>query len=498
MKTLSKRFAIIMLLTSMIVSCTANTGEQPLEVQESENAVTETETVIVETDPPITHDLPDIDWNGETFCVLGLDVENNNQFDNFEIYAAEENGTQLNDAIFRRNLAIEEKYNAIVTQSLTADSAGALRTAVAAGDDLYDTAFITIGNINALVTSGAFYNLNNVEYINFDKPYYNPEINNAMEIENKLYVTTSDFSLRDKSRVYIMLYNPEMAEAHGIPDLIETVRDGEWTADLMYDYVQRVSDDVNGDGKMDENDVYGLTMDAQPAFATFLFGMGNRIVSHNDTGELCLVMNTDRMVSSIEKVMKMACDKNLSFFCEDYQGKVDNMWYLAVNVFIAERALFTTAFPHMLEMASADCEFMYGVVPYPKYDESQEKHYSMINNWSMMFGIPVTSQTPEFSGFMIELLSAMSTDTTLKAYYDVACKTKYATNKETGEMLDLIFDGIICDPAIPYGFGGLYSIISLDIPQSCQNTFSSAYAAKEKGAEREIENITKIFKELSH
>jgi len=73
-----------MLLTSMIVSCTANTGEQPLEVQESENAVTETETVIVETDPPITHDLPDIDWNGETFCVLGLDVENNNQFDNFE------------------------------------------------------------------------------------------------------------------------------------------------------------------------------------------------------------------------------------------------------------------------------------------------------------------------------------------------------------------------------------------------------------------------------
>ena len=52
-----------------------------------------------------------------------------------------------------------------------------------------------------------FHDINGVDYIDFSSDYWNPEVNAALSYRNKLYFTTSDFSLRDKNRTYILIYN---------------------------------------------------------------------------------------------------------------------------------------------------------------------------------------------------------------------------------------------------------------------------------------------------
>ncbi len=58
---------------------------------------------------------------------------------------------------------------------------------------------------------------------------------------------------------------------------------------------------------------------------------------------------------------------------------------------------------------------------------------------------PVTTQDAERPSIILDALAAESTDTVVKAYYDVALKGKYTRDEESVEMLDLIFANRIFD-----------------------------------------------------
>ena len=113
-------------------------------------------------------------------------------------------------------------------------------------------------------------------------------------------------------------------------------------------------------------------------------------------------------------------------------------------------------------------------------------------------GIPVTSAEPEFSGFMLEALSAASTTTSLPAYYDISCKTKYAYNESTGEMLDLIFDGIQYDLSMIYSLGKVTEILRVDLPKKKENTFVSLCEKYQKSADTALDKLITAIGELEH
>ena len=106
----------------------------------------------------------------------------------------------------------------------------------------------------------------------------------------------------------------------------------------------------------------------------------------------------------------------------------------------------------------------------------------------MLFAIPVTCQDPSFTGFMLEALSAASTDTSLKAYYDISCKMKYTYDAESAQMLDLIFANIQYDLAKIFDIKGVAGFL-YEIGAAKKNTFSSKYAAAESKALTDIEKL---------
>ncbi len=437
-----------------------------------------------------------MDWEGREFRVLGHLDTTNTQFSNFEIYAEAENGEVVNDAIFRRNATVEDKYNVKITQDLQEGSHTALQTSILAGEDNYDLAFVMLDAISTPTLEGYFYDLYNVDNIDFDKEWWNPGVNESVEMGGKLFFTSSDFSLRDKSRAYIMINNRDMAVDFGLEPVVDLVREGKWTIDKMAEQARTVAADLDNDGMEAVDDRWGLGMDSYNGFALMCYATGNRIIESKN-GSLELAMNNEHMINSLEKIFDITCDMDVSIFCDDFSGKVDfSYWSTMSNTFYAGNLLFACAFPHSLQSYSANCNFDYGIVPMPKYDENQEKHLTLADRYCMLFAIPVSTPTPEFSGFMLEALSANSTDTSLYAYYETTCKTKYTYDPDSAEMLDTIFDGIIYDIGFVMNVGGLRDVIANQLPKSKTNNFSSLYASKEASAQTALDKMLEKVAEL--
>ena len=492
-----KHFVLLFLLSALLTACGDSTSAEPAVNDAHTMADTSAEAV---TESILQANLPDTDWNGRTFMVLGRDEPNYDQFDNFEIWAEKEDGEVVNDAIYRRNITIEDAYNVKIAQTLYNEPQTELQKSASSGEHLYDLAFVELMSIGPCIQNGYFYNLYDVEYIDFSKPWWNPDVNETVSLCGKLYATTSDFSLRDKNRAYIMLYNPALADSYDIPDLIETVRDGKWTSDLMLSYVKLFSGDLDGDSKLGgEFDSFGLAMDSYNSFAAFSFGMGVQTISKDTDDQPVIMLNNEHAATAVERVLELTCDSSYALFCDDFKGKTaEDHWGTASRAFYSERALFLTTFPHALKTASQKAEFDFGVVPFPKLDETQDKYYTLADKNSMLMGIPVTSPEPGFSGFMLEALSAASSTTSLPAYYEISCKTKYAYNESTGEMLDLIFDGIQYDLSMIYSIGKTTEILRVELPKTKENTFVSLCEKYQKVGDTALKKLITAIEELEH
>lgn len=57
---------------------------------------------------------------------------------------------------------------------------------------------------------------------------------------------------------YVAFYNRAIFKQEGLTDLQKLYEEGKWTWDTMVDIAKKVAKDLNGDGKMDTNDQYGV------------------------------------------------------------------------------------------------------------------------------------------------------------------------------------------------------------------------------------------------
>ena len=479
------------MLAAQLVSCSGQGTGSSVQQTDAANPKADAETEPeVTTAPPV----PDTDWGGRTFRVQGYRNTVSPQFSNFEIDAESEDGEVVNDAIYRRNRAIEEAYNVTITELIEEnDQIGTVTTEVikknvSAGEDFCDLAFCTIVALGPLARGGFLSDISHLEYVDFSQPWWNPEVNDTLSLLGKLYFTSSDFSLRDKNRTHILIYNRGMASDFSLGDAVALVDSGAWTYDVMTKWAKAVASDLNGNGTTDAEDRYGIGVDSYNSFPSFVASCNIVSLKKDAQGELYIDACSEYSVNAIEKIMALTSDPAVATFCQDWQGKVDyDYWSVSSTFFREGRSLFMTAFPHSLQNLSSKSEVDYGVLPYPKYDESQQNYKTLANDFSMLFCLPVSCQDPSFTGFMIEALSAAS-DTTLNAYYEISCKTKYTYDEDSARMLDLIFGGIIFEPAIIYGVSGLKDVFKT-VGRARTNNLATVYASIESMANKDLENL---------
>ncbi len=102
-----KNCLTLILAMLLLASCAANTESDTPESTEETAALQETEATPAETE--YAPNLPEVTFNGEDFRVLYR--IGTHAYNGTDIFASELNGEVINDAVYNRNIDLEEQYD---------------------------------------------------------------------------------------------------------------------------------------------------------------------------------------------------------------------------------------------------------------------------------------------------------------------------------------------------------------------------------------------------
>ncbi len=391
----------------------------------------------------------------------------------------------IDDAIYRRNKDVEERYG--ITISVSESSSGDYEVdalnSILAGDDAYDIIFAHSRAAFVYAVQGAVCNVLDIDSIHTDKPWWSKNITDNCSLNNRLYVLDGDISIDGLSGAMCLLFNKRIFDEKGFDYPYELVKDGDWTFDEFAYLVKKGSADLNGDGVMNvDDDQYGFATYDYGSPIAILYTGGQKIYGRDDEGNFALTLYTNKTVEIFDEFFRLIDNEAV------YISNGNNTtWY--TKLFKEGRTMFSDG---SLGDAKSyrDLDDDFGILPYPKFDEDDE-YATVINGYNPLVVIPITVEDTERTGAITEALCAYGSKYVLPAFYDVSLKTKYARDDESEEMMDIIRDSIIYD--IGYVAGGPLQSVGHDLANTTTHDFSSYYAGREGSAEVSIKEFNEDY-----
>lgn len=276
MKTVNRMTALLLCAILAFTSCAQNPSAEPEESAQSPSTDAESVTAVEEEEPVPTDGLPDTDMDGFAMNILHHDQSWLAWAMNV-MEAEELTGETLNDAFFARKAAIDERFNCDVNFDTMSQVTNSIVDSYAmAGDDSYDVLLMYDLNVQGSLSS--LYDMQLVPHLNLDEPWWNPEASAMFRLGGIAFAEAGNYSLSVISRAGGYVFNKDRITEFGLESPYELVKNGTWTIDKMYEMAGMNYLDVNGDGKMDGNDYYGIVSSPKEQFLRALFGCEIQLV----------------------------------------------------------------------------------------------------------------------------------------------------------------------------------------------------------------------------
>ena len=478
---MTKRTISALLLCAMLIGSAACGEQADAASPASTTAVTEQVLDANETttEAELQPDLPDYDCNGETFTFM-VRGPSFNEWESQDIYAEEQDGEPINDAVYLRNLFIQEKYNVKIAQAGVSDPGSSGKKTVQAGDPVYDVLMANTTESSTFAQQGYVYDLHTIPYMDLDQPWYDQESIKDLSMENLLYFCTGDISIMCNDATWILMFNKKMADDFAITDIYKLVENGGWTCDKMIEYMEIVSADVNGDGKISpKDDRLGFATHAS-SIEGFFFGSDLHTVAKDDNDIPYIDMDTERIVETIEKANRMMCDTNIAFNLSSNKFGMSDALKDLQPVFEDEHSLiYGEVMQCIIRLRAMETNF--GVIPFPKLNEIQDNYHHFVHTTGCMIAVPLSCGDIERAGFIIEAMSAKSKYTLRKAYIETCLQGKFMRDDESETSLNIILSTRSWDLGYIYSWGGLFTAFSSCVSKG-NTDFASSYATKETKA----------------
>ena len=398
------------------------------DIKESDSAATETE---------LSDDLGKYDFGGRTFSIYTRTTPLFYPY----LDRQEATGDTIDDAVYNRNRKLEERFNFSFDEQYydyTVEGNDAPRKLLLAGDDTYQLYVGRCVHMFNYASEGYFYKIDDLTAINTEKPYWNSQLYDNLSIGNAHYFAVGDFNISAFDFTHVLLFNKKMIDDLNLGDIYSTVLDGKWTFDRFGEMSRAAVSDVNGDSVMDENDQYGYTSLGKQVLPGFWIAGGALSMKKND-GQLVYTAPTDqKFIDVCQKVFEITWNDNIWHRVPITVDREEEM-----QMFCDGKALFTDSSCFQISL-TRDAATDFGIIPYPKYDETQDKYYSRIEGCEL-FGAPLTNADPEMTSVILEAMACESRKIVIPAYYEVALKVKFTRDEESSKMLDIAFENRVFD-----------------------------------------------------
>ena len=471
-----------LLLSASLISC-GNTASDDTKVTDGSDAGSE--TAAVTTDPyaeqkAVFDALPVLDLGGAEFVIAAQAGVGNSEK---EIYVEEADGDVINDAVYKRNLAINERFNCEIRVN-GCNVTQTVKQTVSAGDASFPLAFPNLQEAAVLAQENYLMNYHDFEVIHLNESWWDQGTAN-MSIGGRVFFMSGDINILDNDVTYIMLFNKKLISDNDMEEPYQLVRDGKWTLDVFAEMCKDISMDVNGDALMDENDRYGYVT-TQQGPNTFFYGSDLKYVEFDDNHTPYLQVDSTKVTQVLEKVVNVTGAEHLvSYLPKDPAvGKI---------IFMEDRALFYgEVLSYIINLRDMNSEF--GVLPIPMFDEAQDGHITYCESNSSTATIP-NAGDPETAATVLEAMALQSHMIVTPAYYEVALERKYSRDEESVEMIDIALANRVYDVGRVYSSLNVHGIFQ-ELAAKGSTDFASTFAKREKSALKKLTQIVDAFNEM--
>ena len=501
--------AVLMLVPALVSCADTNGGDTTTEQAQTQAP----ENTTPEKDPNYDDqgywkdDLPsDLNYKGETVTILYWDDVERPEF---EVTQDEADGDMVMEAIYRRNITTEERlgvtFEWIGTPGDSGDRANFtnyVRNAYSGGTyfDIIATYSRTAG---MLLTNGFIQDLNAIEdsYINVEQPWWPQSMVNTCSIKDSLFFVSGDISTNVLHFMYAVYYNVDLLKELQLDDPVALVDSGKWTLDALIGYTSDLYIDLDQDGGISEGDQYG--------FCTTYYHLDALYTGSN---MMCLIPDSDGLLAispdffgqkTIDLVDKLgAWFKTGDTYVNPHGGGLDydtpfeegNALFCLNRVYMADNQYDKGAAP----LRNADWE--YGILPVPKYDESQENYITVVGNPFTLWCVMENAKDAQMSTAVIECLASEAYRKTSPMIFENNMKYRYtpdtAGKGDSARMFDIVRESIAFD--LGRIFSDILSFMS-EMPSKAaanSSSWASMKAQYERTLKRSMSDLNKSLEEV--
>jgi len=303
------------------------------------------------------------------------------------------------------------------------------------------------------VLYGVYHNLMELDYLDWDAPYWSDELRNANTINGKMFYTTGEVTRSALYNMFIMVYNYSMATSYEMGDLYALVKSGKWTVAKLRELTTNVYQDLNNNEVPDVGDRFGL-VSAKNCIDPFQYGCDLPLIKISEMGELEInaevvrdygVGITDALIDLFHTNPGAYVGSNVN---PEYTQPIEsgNVVFASYTAASIINSLYAT-------------EINYGILPFPKYTEEQKDYYTTLGMTYSILSVPVIASDPNQAAAVMEAL-AHDAYTYLTPYiYEESLKSRYSKRPEDAEMFDILRGGIVYDPGRLFGSVDIFSLI---------------------------------------
>ncbi len=420
----------------------------------------------------------------------------------------EDSGEALDTATYYKNLAVEEKLgvklNFIASSDGEGGSCAEILRIMTADDTSFDVFFATQWQCALCIPQGVFLNIADAPYISFDKNWWDVAYMREMSIGDTIFTLVGDYSVDRLNFLSCVYYNKNLYNSiysddisyGGGDGMYARVKDGTWTWDTIRTVAKDVYVDLNNDGKTDAGDRVAAALACNDDINSLLYNTGFRFTERDADGiPQIIAMQTDRLPTLTTELYDFCYHTPGIYYSNDwdYANKDSDcdIFRTGSSMFLFDR--FNNAY------RLRDMEDEYGIIPFPKYDETQGQYYSCMFESLRFAALPSNCQKIDAVCAVMEQMAYEGNKTMMPVFYETVLKSKYARDSVSGEMIDIIRDN--CVPEFAFIHILQYDVMVCyhrDLIVSGSYDIASYYAKREKKLQKKHEELLATYLDMDH
>lgn len=395
-------------------------------------------------------DLPELNFAQKQLNVLGWSEVTFKEFNAENLV-----GSVVDDEIYNRNMAVQDRLNVSLNYTVVAGNNGNFKKVYKeTATNMNSVGEVDIFGAYAMAPSlltinGLTAPLNNLEYLDLTKPWWSKDMNTLTSVFGKTYMATGDISPTMLGNTYALFFNQDLVDSMlsarlaemGAESLYSFVDSDRWTFDTFFALCKDLGADKLNDGKTSD-DTFAYVGD-NVSIDSWFYAAGLKTLDKDADGGLVISEQwasekTGNVVSQLMTFFRSAdagVKNSRTGATENDKSGYNSAFKNGTSLFICQT----------LKTATSYSEMKFGIVPLPKYNADQDNYRTMAGFTYTMYSIASNSSSKTEAAAALEALASDSYRRVTPALFENYFKLRMSQNVNVYRMWDIIRDACVCD-----------------------------------------------------